>query len=129
MTELAVDGGMSNSELCMQTQADIIQIPVDRPKMRETTALGAAIAAGFAVGVWKSFDELKNINQEGRTYFKPQMEEKRSGGMYRKWEKAVKMSKGWTDEDDEALSKEEGASGGLDGSEKDKEKEKRGSKL
>ena len=91
----------------MQTQADIIQIPVDRPKMRETTALGAAIAAGFAVGVWKSFDELKNINQEGRTYFKPQMEGKKSGGMYRKWEKAVKMSKGWTDEDDEALHKEE----------------------
>ena len=53
---------MSNSDLCMQTQADIIQIPVDRPKMRETTALGAAIAAGFAVGVWKSFDELKGIS-------------------------------------------------------------------
>jgi glycerol kinase len=100
LSELAVDGGMSNSDLCMQTQADIIQIPVDRPKMRETTALGAAIAAGFAVGVWKSFDELKNINQEGRFYFKPKMAEKESGRMFRKWEKAVKMSGGWTDEDD-----------------------------
>ena len=101
LSELAVDGGMSNSDLCMQTQADIIQIPVDRPKMRETTALGAAIAAGFAVGVWKSFDELKSINQEGREYFKPKMDPKGSGRMFRKWEKAVKMSGGWTDEDDE----------------------------
>ena len=100
LSELAVDGGMSNSDLCMQTQADIIQIPVDRPKMRETTALGAAIAAGFAVGVWKSFDELKSINQDGREYFKPKMDEKNSGRMFRKWEKAVKMSGGWTDDDD-----------------------------
>lgn len=98
---------MSNSNLCMQTQADLIQIPVDRPKMRETTALGAAIAAGFAVGVWKSFDELKGINQEGREYFKPDMKKDRSDGMYRKWEKAVKMSKGWSDEDDDKLHHEE----------------------
>jgi glycerol kinase len=101
LTELAVDGGMSNSDLCMQTQADIIQIPVDRPKMRETTALGAAIAAGFAVGVWKSFDELKGINQEGRKYFKPEMDTKKSDKMYRKWSKAVQMARGWVDEDDE----------------------------
>ncbi|RMD41250.1 hypothetical protein DV735_g3869, partial [Chaetothyriales sp. CBS 134920] len=103
LTDLAVDGGMSNSDLGMQTQADIIQISVDRPRMRETTALGAAIAAGFAVGVWKELDELKNINQQGRTYFKPQMEKSKSEAMYRKWEKAVKMSEGWTDEDDEVL--------------------------
>ena len=53
LEKLAVDGGMSNSNLCMQTQADIIGIPVDRPVMRETTALGAAIAAGFA-GMYQS---------------------------------------------------------------------------
>jgi glycerol kinase len=100
LSELAVDGGMSNSDLTMQTQADLIQIPVDRPKMRETTALGAAIAAGFAVGVWESFDELKSINSEGREYFKPQMGKEQSAKMFRKWEKAVKMSGGWTDEDD-----------------------------
>jgi glycerol kinase len=100
LSELAVDGGMSNSNLTMQTQADIIQIPVDRPKMRETTALGAAIAAGFAVGVWKDFEEVKGINQEGREYYKPKMDVKQSQRMYRKWEKAVKMSGGWTDEDD-----------------------------
>ena len=102
LAELAVDGGMCNSDLCMQTQADIIQIPVDRPKMRETTALGAAIAAGFAVGVWKKFDDLKEINQEGRVYFKPKMETEKSARMFRKWDKAVKMCKGWSDEDDEA---------------------------
>lgn len=60
LAELAVDGGMTNSDLCMQTQADLINIPVERPKMLETTALGAAIAAGFAIGVWETFDELKS---------------------------------------------------------------------
>jgi glycerol kinase len=62
--------------------------------------LGAAIAAGFAVGVWKDFEEVKGINQEGREYYKPKMDVKQSQRMYRKWEKAVKMSGGWTDEDD-----------------------------
>ncbi|KAI9260129.1 hypothetical protein BY458DRAFT_516656, partial [Sporodiniella umbellata] len=55
---LKVDGGMSNSDLCMQIQADILGIGVDRPQMRETTALGAAIAAGLAIGLWKSIDQL-----------------------------------------------------------------------
>ncbi|KAL9623756.1 MAG: hypothetical protein Q9160_001987 [Pyrenula sp. 1 TL-2023] len=95
LAELAVDGGMSNSTLCMQTQADIIQIPVDRPQMRETTALGAAIAAGFAVDVWKKFDDLKEINKEGRTYFQPKLNHEASAKMYGRWNKAVEMSKGW----------------------------------
>ncbi|KAF8866875.1 glycerol kinase-like protein [Acephala macrosclerotiorum] len=101
---LAVDGGMSNSNLCMQTQADIIGIPVDRPVMRETTALGAAIAAGFAVDIWKEFDELKEINKEDRTIFTPQVDKKKSDRMFRKWEQAVEMSKGWVmqwEQDDE----------------------------
>lgn len=92
---LAVDGGMSNSNLCMQTQADIIGIPVDRPVMRETTALGAAIAAGFAVDIWKEFDELKEINKEDRTIFNPQIDKTKSDRMFKKWEQAVEMSKGW----------------------------------
>jgi glycerol kinase len=99
LASLAVDGGMSNSALCMQVQSDIIGIPVDRPQMRETTALGAAIAAGFAVDVWKHFDELKEINQEGRTIFKPMMDKKKSDKMYQKWQQAVEMSKGWVLED------------------------------
>jgi len=95
LDKLAVDGGMSNSDLTMQTQADIIGITVDRPMMRETTALGAAIAAGFAVDVWSDFNDLKDINTEDRKYFKPQVPKKKSDAMFRKWEQAVEMSRGW----------------------------------
>lgn len=79
----------------MQTQSDIIGIPVNRPGMRETTALGAAIAAGFAAGVWESFEDLKNVNVEGRTIFKPQISEEKAAKQFERWEKAVQMSKGW----------------------------------
>ncbi|EXJ94011.1 glycerol kinase [Capronia coronata CBS 617.96] len=96
LAALAVDGGMSNSDLTMQTQADLIQIPVLRPQMRETTALGAAIAAGLAVGVWESLDELKSVNVEGRTDFTPRMPEAKSREMFERWEKAVQMSRGWS---------------------------------
>ncbi|KAL8710703.1 MAG: hypothetical protein Q9220_004721 [cf. Caloplaca sp. 1 TL-2023] len=99
LSELAVDGGMSNSDLCMQTQANIINIPVDRPVMRETTALGAAIVAGFAVDVWKEFEELKEINREDRTIFRPQISQEASDNMYARWTRAVEMSKGWLDTD------------------------------
>ena len=63
--------------------------------MRETTALGAAIAAGFAVDVWKEFEELKELNRSNRTVFRPQISEEQSMNMYKKWTKAVEMSKGW----------------------------------
>jgi len=89
LQRLAVDGGMSNSELCMQTQCDLISIPVDRPKMRETTALGAAFAAGLAVGTWADFDELKKINTKGGTVFEPKMAKDESKRLYDRWEKAV----------------------------------------
>jgi glycerol kinase len=98
---LAVDGGMSNSDLCMQIQADIIGIPVNRPVMRETTALGAAIAAGFAVDIWREFDELKEINKKDRMIFRPQIEKSKSDRMFKKWEQAVEMSKGWVTQNDE----------------------------
>ena len=65
--------------------------------MRETTALGAAIAAGFAVDVWKEFEELKDINREDRMIFKPQISNEASEKMYTRWEKAVEMSRGWLD--------------------------------
>ncbi|KAI9880556.1 MAG: Glycerol kinase [Pleopsidium flavum] len=97
LSELAVDGGMSNSDLCMQTQADIIGIPVDRPFMRETTALGAAIAAGFAIDIWTEFEELKEINRADRTIFKSEISKEQSEKMYKRWSKAVEMSKGWLD--------------------------------
>jgi glycerol kinase len=98
---------MSNSNITMQTQADILGIPIERPAMRETTALGAAIAAGFAVDIWKEFDELKSINKEDRTIFKPQISKKKSDTMFRHWSHAVEMSKGWVreteEEDDEEV--------------------------
>lgn len=107
---LAVDGGMSNSNLTMQTQADILGIPIDRPVMRETTALGAAIAAGFAVDIWKEFDDLKEINKEDRAIFKPQISKKKSDAMFKHWSHAVEMSRGWVmqseEQDDDALAEE-----------------------
>lgn len=59
--KLKVDEGMYILTLCMQTQADLLTIPIVRPKTRETTALGAAIAAGLAVGVWKTIEELEGV--------------------------------------------------------------------
>ena len=72
--------------------------------MRETTALGAAIAAGFAVDVWKEFDELKDIYQEDRKVFTPLISNEASEKMYKRWEKAVKMSRGWLDSEDDSQS-------------------------
>ena len=95
LESLAVDGGMSASDLCMQAQADISGIAVDRPAMRETTALGAAIAAGLASGVWQELDEVKDINQQGRVIFKPQMPVEEADRLFKKWEQAVDMSRGW----------------------------------
>ncbi|KUJ13576.1 putative glycerol kinase [Mollisia scopiformis] len=97
LAELAVDGGMTNSDLCMQTQADLIGIPVERPRMLETTALGAAIAAGFAIGVWQNFEELKNVNTAGVTIFKPKISAQEKDKKFARWEKAVEMCRGWAD--------------------------------
>lgn len=66
--------------------------------MRETTSLGAAIAAGFAVDVWKDFSELKDINRQDHKIFKPQKSKKESAAMFKLWTKAVEMCKGWVDE-------------------------------
>ncbi|RDH20235.1 glycerol kinase [Aspergillus niger ATCC 13496] len=111
LSELAVDGGMSNSDICMQTQADIIQIPVERPAMHETTALGAAIAAGFAVNIWKDFSELKDMNRANRTTFLPHASPVQSKKMYRQWSKAVEMSRGWLDTNESEEEEEEGQNG------------------
>ncbi|OBT70711.1 hypothetical protein VF21_10306 [Pseudogymnoascus sp. 05NY08] len=95
LAELAVDGGMCNSDLTMQTQSDLINIPVNRPAMRETTAVGAAIAAGLAAKVWASVEEVRHVNTEGRTVFKPQILKEERGRRLLRWTKAVEMSKGW----------------------------------
>ncbi|RUS16533.1 glycerol kinase glpK [Jimgerdemannia flammicorona] len=95
--QLKVDGGVSNSDVAMQIQADILGIDVVRPGMRETTALGAAIAAGFAVGLWNSFDDLHDVNVEGLTTFKSRVSDKQRETRYAQWEKAVERSYGWAD--------------------------------
>jgi len=65
--------------------------------MRETTALGAAIAAGFAIGIWKEFSELREINQKDRTIFEPTISRKEGTKMFKKWGRAVEMCRGWLD--------------------------------
>ncbi|KAI1845989.1 hypothetical protein JX266_007798 [Neoarthrinium moseri] len=104
LEDLAVDGGMSNSDLTMQTQADLSGIRVERPAMRETTALGAAIAAGLAIrGCWNSLEEVETLmkTKEGRKTFLPEMEKKKVVRMYNKWEHAVEMSRGWVIDESE----------------------------
>lgn len=63
--------------------------------MRETTALGAAIAAGLAVGFWQSIEELEQVNTEGRTLFKPSTAAGDTEAKFARWEKAVEMCRGW----------------------------------
>jgi glycerol kinase len=72
---LKADGGMSNSDTCMQIQADVLGIPVIRPSMRDTTALGAAYAAGYAAGIWGSFDEIRNTSIVREDIFSPRWSE------------------------------------------------------
>ena len=94
LSSLRVDGGMTINELLMQFQADMLGVPVIRPKMTETTALGAAYAAGLAVGYWSSFDDLRQNWGVDRT-FEPQMAEADQQRFYRGWQKAVERSFGW----------------------------------
>lgn len=95
LRSLKVDGGMSNSDLAMQIQSDILGIQVDRPAMRETTALGSAIAAGLAVGVWKDIHALDNVNTENRTLFTTQIDAEKRKELYSGWQKAVQRAFGW----------------------------------
>jgi glycerol kinase len=66
--------------------------------MRETTALGAAIAAGLAVGVWRNLDELRAIDRTGGTIFEPKVSQQKRCELLARWEKAVGMCRGWEDE-------------------------------
>jgi glycerol kinase len=102
LEELRVDGGMTRNDALMQFQADILGIPVVRPKVVETTALGAAYAAGLAVGVWESLDELRTHWQED-VRFEPRMAADERERRYRLWRKAVTKSMDWVDEDARTL--------------------------
>ncbi|WP_291430728.1 glycerol kinase GlpK [Deinococcus sp.] len=98
LKELRVDGGASNNNMMMQFQADILGVPVVRPKVTETTALGAAYLAGLAVGYWKSTDDITRQWQVDRT-FEPQMEEDERARLMRRWRKAVERSREWVEAD------------------------------
>jgi len=98
LTELKVDGGMIANNLLMQFQADIIGVPVIRPVVAETTALGAAYAAGLAVGFWSDLDDLrKNWQEDSR--WTPQMDKEEADRLLRTWKKAVTKTFDWVDED------------------------------
>jgi glycerol kinase len=95
---LKVDGGVTANDLCMQIQADVLGVPVSRPQVAETTALGAAYAAGLAVGFWKNTDELRENWNEDKRWEPKWSEEQREAG-YRGWKKAVERTLDWVDVD------------------------------
>lgn len=93
---LRVDGGVTMNDLCMQTQADILGISVSRPKMIETTALGAAYAAGLAVGYWKDTADLAANWQEAKRW-EPQWDEKQREVGHAQWRKAIERALNWVE--------------------------------
>ncbi|MCZ2123267.1 MAG: glycerol kinase GlpK [Anaerolineales bacterium] len=93
---LKADGGMVFNELLMQFQADILDVPVVRPKVAETTALGAAYAAGLAVGFWKDYDELR-VNWKKDKEWSPKMSANQREGLYSGWKKAITRTFDWVE--------------------------------
>jgi glycerol kinase len=94
LNALKVDGGMVGNETLMRFQADILGVPVIRPTVAETTALGAAYAAGLAVGFWKDTDELRTLWGKDKEW-RPCMDEARRETLYAGWKKAVTRTFGW----------------------------------
>ncbi|HET9124546.1 MAG TPA: glycerol kinase GlpK [Solirubrobacteraceae bacterium] len=95
-TDLRVDGGMTGNDLLMQFQADVLGVPVIRPAVTETTALGAAYAAGLAVGFWSDQEELRERWSEDKRW-EPQMSSEDREAQYAQWKKAVERAVGWVD--------------------------------
>ena len=91
---LRVDGGASVSDVMLQFQSDLLRIPVDRPKMVETTAFGAAALAGLAVGFWRSADEVRALRASDRV-FTPERAQADCDEKYRLWKRAVSCACGW----------------------------------
>ncbi len=96
LTKLKVDGGMVANEVLMQFQSDILNVPVVRPRITETTALGAAYAAGLAVGFWSGFADLRKNWAVGKIWQPDMSPDKRAKG-FREWEKAVKRTLDWVE--------------------------------
>ena len=99
LTSLKVDGGMVANEALMQFQADILGVPVIRPVVAETTALGAAYAAGLAVGYWKGEDDVRANWAEDKRW-EPNMDDAHREKIDRKWKKAVTKTFDWVADDD-----------------------------
>ncbi len=98
LTELRVDGGASRNDLLMQMQADLLGVPVVRPQVTETTALGAAYLAGLATGVWAGGDEIAAQWQVDRR-FEPRLPEPERLARIARWREAVARSRGWAKND------------------------------
>jgi glycerol kinase len=96
LTALKVDGGMVYNELLMQFQADILGVPVVRPHVAETTALGAAYAAGLAVNFWSSLDDLR-INWQVDKTWNPEMASDQSEALFYNWKRAVQRTFDWVE--------------------------------
>lgn len=96
LNEMRVDGGITNNKLCMQLQSDIMGIDVVKPVITETTALGAAFAAGLATGIWKNTDEIKAIWRRENTWHPESSQKWREIG-YQKWRKAITRTFDWID--------------------------------
>ena len=94
LAALKVDGGAVANNLLMQFQADLLGVPVDRPQITETTALGAAYLAGLATGVWSSKEDLKKSWQLD-TRFTPALDKQDADKLYKGWKKAVKHAANW----------------------------------
>jgi glycerol kinase len=98
LLELRVDGGATANDLMMQFQADLLGVPVVRPRVTETTALGAAYLAGLSVGFWESTDEVA-ANWKVDRRFEPAMPRDEADSRMRTWSRAVERSRGWQNED------------------------------
>jgi glycerol kinase len=96
MKQMRVDGGITANSLCMQMQADIMGIDISKPLIAETTALGAAYAAGLAVGFWSSPQELRAQWQESRRWSPTSTPDGRENS-YSQWKKAVERTLNWVD--------------------------------
>jgi glycerol kinase len=94
LTELRVDGGASVLDLLLQIQADQLRVPVARPVVRETTALGAALLAGLAEGVWSSTEEVAGLWRQDVS-FAPRSPQSVADGRHATWRRAVERSRGW----------------------------------
>ena len=98
LNELRVDGGATANKFLMQFQADVLDTPVVRPEYLETTALGAGLAAGFAVGIWNSLDEIGKMWKSDKTWH-PTMAAEERARCLKGWNKAVERSLGWIEDD------------------------------